>query len=109
MGHVTENEKKNKKNKNPKYKFYTSFNNVDRDPLYEYAWILATNVMCTFRGDSVWNFFSHINENEKKNIVNNEKSTESSINPLDRFQENSFNKRMKDDEHLCNDSSLAVQ
>ncbi len=41
-----------------------------RDPSYEYAWVLRANLLCRFRHDVIWSFFSpiwsHINENKKK-------------------------------------------
>ncbi len=34
-------------------KFHNSLNSFGGDPPHEYAWFLAVNLVCTFRGDVI--------------------------------------------------------
>ncbi len=67
MLNVPPPKKKKKMSKLQNLKFYNSLYKFGRHPSYEYACILGANLLCTFRQDGVWSFFSiwfHVNENE---------------------------------------------
>ncbi len=42
------------------FKFHNSINHFGRDPFQKYTWILGSKPGAYFRGDVVWNFYSHI-------------------------------------------------
>ena len=57
---------KKKMSKILNFKFHYCFNNFGRNPPQEYAWIWVANLVGSFRGDVVWNVYSHVSENKNK-------------------------------------------